>query len=42
MAQVGVLGRVEIAPDGRMVVVAEKLGQGQDVDHSVNEWDSVR
>lgn len=42
MAQVGVLGRVEIAPDGRMVVVAEKLGQGQDVDHSANEWDSVR
>lgn len=35
------VGRVEISPDGTIIVIAGKPGQGQDTDQSVNEWDSV-
>jgi hypothetical protein len=36
------VARVEVSPEGRIIVIAGKPGQGQDVDHSTNEWDSVR
>lgn len=37
------VGRVEISPDGRIVVVAGALGQGQNSGATeVNEWDAVK
>jgi hypothetical protein len=35
------VARVEISPDGRIVVIAGKAGPDQDV-ASTNEWDAVR
>jgi hypothetical protein len=35
------VARVEVSPEGDIIVIAGKPGQGQDVDHSANEWDSV-
>jgi hypothetical protein len=36
------VARVEIMPDGRLIVIAGTSEPAQDVDHSANEWDSVK
>jgi hypothetical protein len=35
------VARVEILPDGRIVIIAGAPGQGQDATTEVNEWDAV-
>jgi hypothetical protein len=37
------VARVEVSPEGRIVIIAGAPGQGQDADATeANEWDSVR
>jgi hypothetical protein len=42
VAKAGVpVGRVEISPEGHIIVIAGAPGQGQNTDQSINEWDTV-
>ena len=36
------VGRVEISQDGRIIIVAARVGSDQNSDTEVNEWDDVQ
>ncbi|MDI3561280.1 hypothetical protein [Bradyrhizobium sp. Arg816] len=36
------VARVEVSPEGRLIVIAGKPGEGQDAGTEVNEWDAVK